>query len=174
MGMRCPTTEDTGTLSQTLNADFKGFIRLYLAKYNLEPELFDQVTSRTDNIELQGSNDCIQNTFMSSSWQHVNAQANKPSESAMGVNLYDHHLYLSFGGVTDDNPHAYLSHMCGLQRFREAAWWYGEAQALAFLGEWWLAAQCECAPSQSALATLTIMFLQGLAKASLIWTFTDR
>lgn len=54
--------------------------------------------------------------------------------------------YYSFGGVADATPDAYMRHICGLQRFREAAAYYGESQSLAFLGEWWLAAQCENAP----------------------------
>ncbi|KIY63331.1 glycoside hydrolase family 5 protein [Cylindrobasidium torrendii FP15055 ss-10] len=52
--------------------------------------------------------------FMDMSWQW-NSPAN-PADAAIGPALYDNHLYYGYGVATSEDPEAYLTHNCNLDR----------------------------------------------------------
>lgn len=92
--MRCPTTETTGTMASNLDSTTKKLMAKYWKKVGVKPRTYDKVTNASSRRTLTGSNECIYNTFMSATWQWGDPTANLPSESAQGINFYDHHLYV--------------------------------------------------------------------------------
>ncbi|KAF8631314.1 hypothetical protein AX15_002460 [Amanita polypyramis BW_CC] len=76
--------------------------------------------------------------FMDVHWQ-FNRPSN-PAKAAIGPQLYDNHLYFSFGNVTKPDPKSYLKSMCNLNRVsRDAA--VGNRPLI--FGEWSLATEFE-------------------------------
>ncbi|KAJ6581031.1 glycoside hydrolase family 5 protein [Mycena capillaripes] len=75
-------------------------------------------------------------SFMDINWQ-FNDPAN-PSDAAIGPQVYDNHLYYSFGGVADSNPDAYLTSICNLQRIQNDA---ALGNSPLLFGEWGLPTQ---------------------------------
>ncbi|KAL5492617.1 hypothetical protein ACEPAI_4064 [Sanghuangporus weigelae] len=76
--------------------------------------------------------------FMDIGWQYNNPS--NPAKAAQGPQLYDNHLYYSFGGVADANEEAYLSSICNLQRVQDDA---SQGNTPLAFGEWSLATQFE-------------------------------
>ncbi|KAL1718108.1 glycoside hydrolase superfamily [Schizophyllum commune] len=61
-----------------------------------------------------------------------------PAEAADGPQVYDNHLYYSFGGVADANEEAYMHSICSLQRVPDDA---ALGNSPLVFGEWGLPAQ---------------------------------
>lgn len=84
-------------------------------------------------------NDPLYTNFMDIGWQHNNPA--NPADAAIGPQIYDSHLYYSFGGVTDATEDAYLRHICNLdQRIANNA---GLGNKPLYFGEWALSTQFE-------------------------------
>ncbi|OCB87636.1 glycoside hydrolase family 5 protein [Sanghuangporus baumii] len=83
--------------------------------------------------------------FMDINWQ-FNDPSN-PADAARGPQVYDNHLYYSFGGVADANEEAYLTSICNLQRVQADS--ALQNSPLVF-GEWSLATEFD--PSDQFLA----------------------
>ncbi|KEP49177.1 glycoside hydrolase family 5 protein [Rhizoctonia solani 123E] len=77
---------------------------------------------------------CLMTTFMSKDWQYNNPP--NPADAANGPQLYDAHLYFSFGGVADPNAESYMRTICNTDRVTKA---YGENNNPLVFGEWSLA-----------------------------------
>ncbi|KIL57356.1 glycoside hydrolase family 5 protein [Amanita muscaria Koide BX008] len=80
----------------------------------------------------------LNTAFMDVNWQYNNPS--NPADAAIGPQIYDNHLYYSFGGVADANPTAYLKSMCNLQRVQTDA---AMRNSPLVFGEWSLATQFE-------------------------------
>ncbi|KAI4525095.1 glycoside hydrolase [Schizophyllum commune Loenen D] len=74
--------------------------------------------------------------LMDSSWQHFTGP--NPAEAADGPQVYDNHLYYSFGGVADANEEAYMHSICNLQRVPDDA---ALGNSPLVFGEWGLPTQ---------------------------------
>jgi len=74
--------------------------------------------------------------FMDVGWQYNNPS--NPASAASGPQVYDNHLYYSFGGVADSNPEAYMASICNLQRVQNDA---AQGNSPLIFGEWSLATQ---------------------------------
>ncbi|KAG5640502.1 hypothetical protein DXG03_008285 [Asterophora parasitica] len=74
--------------------------------------------------------------FMDINWQYNNPA--NPADAALGPQIYDNHLYYSFGGVADPNENAYLTHICNLDRIEKDA---SLGNAPLYFGEWALPTQ---------------------------------
>lgn len=74
--------------------------------------------------------------FMDIGWQYNNPS--NPADAAIGPQIYDNHLYYSFGGVADANEGAYLTSICNLKRIQTDA---ALGNSPLFFGEWSLATQ---------------------------------
>ncbi|PFH50219.1 glycoside hydrolase family 5 protein [Amanita thiersii Skay4041] len=74
--------------------------------------------------------------FMDINWQHNNPS--NPANAAIGPQIYDNHLYYSFGGVADPNEDAYLTSICNLNRVEADA---ALGNNPLFFGEWGLPTQ---------------------------------
>jgi len=75
-------------------------------------------------------------TFMDINWQQNNPP--NPADAALGPQIYDNHLYYSFGGVADPNENAYLTSICNLNRIQADADLQNDP---LFFGEWGLPTQ---------------------------------
>ncbi|GLB41592.1 putative glycosyl hydrolase 5 (cellulase A) family protein [Lyophyllum shimeji] len=75
-------------------------------------------------------------TFMDIHWQHNDPP--NPADAAIGPQIYENHIYYSFGGVADANPTAYLVHNCNLDRIQRDA---VRGNSPLLFGEWSLATQ---------------------------------
>ncbi|RDB18518.1 Glucan endo-1,6-beta-glucosidase B [Hypsizygus marmoreus] len=80
--------------------------------------------------------------FMDINWQHNNPA--NPADAAIGPQIYDNHLYYSFGGVADPNENAYLTHICNLDRIEQDA---ALGNGPLFFGEWGLPTQFQASDS---------------------------
>ncbi|KAG5653998.1 hypothetical protein H0H81_008580 [Sphagnurus paluster] len=74
--------------------------------------------------------------FMDINWQY-NKPAN-PADAALGPQIYDNHLYYSYGGVADANENAYLTSICNLKRIETDA---ALRNSPLYFGEWALPTQ---------------------------------
>jgi hypothetical protein len=88
--------------------------------------------------------DLLYTNFMDINWQYGNPS--NPADAAIGPQIYDNHLYYSFGGVADPNETAYLQHICNLDRIEADA---ALGNTPLFFGEWALSTQFS--PSDSFL-----------------------
>ncbi|CAE6490971.1 unnamed protein product [Rhizoctonia solani] len=77
---------------------------------------------------------CLMTTFMNKDWQYNNPP--NPADAANGPQLYDAHLYFSFGGVADPNPDSYMRTICNTDRVQKA---YSDNNNPLVFGEWSLA-----------------------------------
>ncbi|KAJ1302965.1 hypothetical protein OPQ81_003257 [Rhizoctonia solani] len=77
---------------------------------------------------------CLMTSFMNKDWQYNNPP--NPADAANGPQLYDAHLYFSFGGVADPNAESYMRTICNTDRVRNA---YSEGNNPLVFGEWSLA-----------------------------------
>ncbi|KAG8678470.1 hypothetical protein FRC09_019812 [Ceratobasidium sp. 395] len=75
---------------------------------------------------------------MNKDWQHNNPA--NPADAAIGPQLYDAHLYFSFGGVADPNPESYMRVICNTDRVTKAT---AEGNRPLVFGEWSLATNFE-------------------------------
>ncbi|KAF6753558.1 glycoside hydrolase family 5 protein [Ephemerocybe angulata] len=64
-------------------------------------------------------------------WQNNNPP--NPADAKIGPQIYDNHLYYSFGWVADANEEAYLKHVCNLDRIEKDA---ALGNSPLFFGEW--------------------------------------
>ncbi|CUA70583.1 Glucan endo-1,6-beta-glucosidase B [Rhizoctonia solani] len=77
---------------------------------------------------------CLMTTFQNKDWQYNNPP--NPADAAIGPQLYDAHLYFSFGGVADPNAESYMKVICNTDRVAKAT--EANNSPLVF-GEWSLA-----------------------------------
>lgn len=75
-------------------------------------------------------------SFMDINWQNSNPA--NPSAAQSGPQVYDNHLYYSFGGVADANEQAYMKSICNLQRVQADA---ALGNSPLVFGEWALTTQ---------------------------------
>ncbi|KAK0202423.1 glycoside hydrolase family 5 protein [Desarmillaria ectypa] len=75
-------------------------------------------------------------TFMDVNWQY-NSPPN-PSDAQMGPQVYDNHLYYSFGGVANATEQAYMESICNLHRVEDDA---ALGNSPLIFGEWSLPTQ---------------------------------
>ncbi|KAK0489330.1 glycoside hydrolase family 5 protein [Armillaria novae-zelandiae] len=75
-------------------------------------------------------------SFMDINWQNSNPA--NPSAAQSGPQVYDNHLYYSFGGVADANEQAYMTSICNLQRVQADA---DLGNSPLVFGEWALTTQ---------------------------------
>ncbi|CAE6429665.1 unnamed protein product [Rhizoctonia solani] len=88
----------------------------------------------TTTLNKGASRTCLMTTFMNKDWQYNNPP--NPADAAIGPQLYDAHLYFSFGGVADPNADAYMRIICNTDRVKKAV--EANNSPLVF-GEWSLA-----------------------------------
>ncbi|KAF5379499.1 hypothetical protein D9615_006486 [Tricholomella constricta] len=88
------------------------------------------------NFSIQSQADPLITNFMDINWQHNNPA--NPADAALGPQIYDNHLYYSFGGVADPNEDAYLTHSCNLDRIEADA---ALGNSPLYFGEWALPTQ---------------------------------
>ncbi|KAH7339142.1 glycoside hydrolase superfamily [Rhizoctonia solani] len=72
--------------------------------------------------------------FMNKDWQFNNPP--NPADAANGPQLYDAHLYFSFGGVAEPNADSYMRTICNTDRVQKA---YEQNNNPLVFGEWSLA-----------------------------------
>ncbi|EKM81573.1 hypothetical protein AGABI1DRAFT_118685 [Agaricus bisporus var. burnettii JB137-S8] len=84
----------------------------------------------------------LSTNFMDINWQHNNPS--NPADAAIGPQVYDNHLYYSFGGVADANPQAYMESICNLDRVERDA---QLGNSPLFFGEWGLPTQFQATDS---------------------------
>ncbi|KEP51496.1 glycoside hydrolase family 5 protein [Rhizoctonia solani 123E] len=77
---------------------------------------------------------CLMTSFQNKDWQYNNPP--NPADAAIGPQLYDAHLYFSFGGVADANAESYMQVICNTDRVTKAR--EANNSPLVF-GEWSLA-----------------------------------
>ncbi|KAF8601196.1 glycoside hydrolase [Ceratobasidium sp. AG-I] len=77
---------------------------------------------------------CLSTSFMNKDWQWNNPA--NPADAAIGPQLYDAHLYFSFGGVADPNAQSYMEVICNTDRVTNA---YAQGNNPLVFGEWSLA-----------------------------------
>ncbi|CAE7062410.1 unnamed protein product, partial [Rhizoctonia solani] len=77
---------------------------------------------------------CLMTSFQNRDWQYNNPP--NPADAAIGPQLYDAHLYFSFGGVADPNAESYMQVICNTDRVKKAV--EANNSPLVF-GEWSLA-----------------------------------
>ncbi|KAF8637489.1 hypothetical protein AX17_002793 [Amanita inopinata Kibby_2008] len=82
------------------------------------------------------SKELLTANFMDINWQYNNPS--NPAAAAIGPQIYDNHLYYSFGGVASPNPRAYLTSICNLSRVATDA---SLGNSPLFFGEWALTTQ---------------------------------
>ncbi|KAG5641299.1 hypothetical protein DXG03_005563 [Asterophora parasitica] len=82
------------------------------------------------NFNVQSFDPLITN-FMDVTWQYNNPA--NAADAARGPQIYDNHLYYSFGGVADPNENAYLTHVCNLDRVAQAG---RNRNVPLYFGEW--------------------------------------
>ena len=78
--------------------------------------------------------ECLMTSFMNKGWQYNNPP--NPADAAIGPQLYDAHLYFSFGGVADPNAESYMKVICNTDRVRVAT---EDGNRPLVFGEWSLA-----------------------------------
>ncbi|PBK99889.1 glycoside hydrolase family 5 protein [Armillaria gallica] len=78
----------------------------------------------------------LHTSFMDINWQYSNPA--NPSAAQSGPQVYDNHLYYSFGGVADANEQAYMESICNLQRVEADA---ALGNSPLVFGEWALTTQ---------------------------------
>ncbi|KAH0583081.1 hypothetical protein H2248_010968 [Termitomyces sp. 'cryptogamus'] len=81
-------------------------------------------------------NETLITNFMDINWQFNNPP--NPADAAIGHQIYDNHLYYSFGGVADATEDAYLRHNCNLDRIQNDA---ALGNSPLYFGEWALPTQ---------------------------------
>ncbi|KAJ1302963.1 hypothetical protein OPQ81_003255 [Rhizoctonia solani] len=77
---------------------------------------------------------CLMTTFQNMHWQYNNPP--NPADAANGPQLYDAHLYFSFGGVADPNAESYMKTICNTDRVANAK---AVGNSPLVFGEWSLA-----------------------------------
>ncbi|KAH7339141.1 glycoside hydrolase superfamily [Rhizoctonia solani] len=77
---------------------------------------------------------CLMTTFQNRDWQYNNPP--NPADAANGPQLYDAHLYFSFGGVADPNAESYMQVICNTDRVKNAV---AVGNSPLVFGEWSLA-----------------------------------
>ncbi|KAF8695642.1 Cellulase (glycosyl hydrolase family 5), partial [Rhizoctonia solani] len=77
---------------------------------------------------------CLMTSFQNMGWQYNNPP--NPADAAIGPQLYDAHLYFSFGGVADPNAESYMRVICNTDRVAKAV--EVDNSPIVF-GEWSLA-----------------------------------
>jgi len=137
LGLRCPTTDKTGSLIAFLPTATRALINSVLQGVKVSPACYKRLPSK--NPSQKGSNLCLTTAFQDATWQW-NPSTNNPSKAASGNALYDDHTYLSFGGVTSPDEKSYMTYICNYHRY-QANGAYGEPTKQMFTGEFWLAAQ---------------------------------
>ncbi|KAF8601197.1 glycoside hydrolase [Ceratobasidium sp. AG-I] len=85
-------------------------------------------------LTKRAQSQCLTTAFMNKDWQ-FNNPAN-PADAADGPQLYDSHLYFSFGGVADPNADSYMRVICNTDRVPTA---YAQKNNPLVFGEWSLA-----------------------------------
>ncbi|KAG6827783.1 hypothetical protein H0H92_010476 [Tricholoma furcatifolium] len=104
------------------------------------PILFDMAIElglTTDFFAFTGpKKDSLVTNFMDVNWQYNDPP--NPADAAIGPQIYDNHLYYSFGGVADATPEAYLENNCNLDRIQADA---ALGNSPLFFGEWALSTQ---------------------------------
>ncbi|KAF8075187.1 glycoside hydrolase family 5 protein [Lyophyllum atratum] len=88
------------------------------------------------SFSAHGKSEPLITNFMDINWQHNNPA--NPADAALGPQIYDNHLYYSFGGVADANEDAYLKHNCNLDRVESDA---ALGNTPLYFGEWALPTQ---------------------------------
>ncbi|KEP51497.1 glycoside hydrolase family 5 protein, partial [Rhizoctonia solani 123E] len=109
----------------------------------------------------------VMTAFPNRDWQYNNPP--NPADAAIGPQLYDAHLYFSFGGVADPNAESYLRSICNSDRVSQAA--KAKNTPLVF-GEWSLATNFNASAEflfKWADAQKTIY--AGQADGWIFWTF---
>ncbi|KAF9026313.1 hypothetical protein BDZ89DRAFT_38852 [Hymenopellis radicata] len=91
------------------------------------------IDSLTKSFQPQGSCSPLVTLFMDINWQYNNPP--NPHDAEMGPQLYDNHLYYSFGGVADANEEAYMKSICNLNRIQADA---ALGNSPLVFGEWGL------------------------------------
>ncbi|CAE6445319.1 unnamed protein product [Rhizoctonia solani] len=77
------------------------------------------------------SRKCLMTSFPNMHWQYNNPP--NPADAAIGPQLYDAHLYFSFGGVADPNPESYMQVICNTDRVKNAR---AVGNSPVVFGEW--------------------------------------
>ncbi|CAE6350666.1 unnamed protein product [Rhizoctonia solani] len=77
---------------------------------------------------------CLMTSFPNMHWQYNNPP--NPADAAIGPQLYDAHLYFSFGGVADPNAESYMQVICNTDRVKNAL---AVGNSPLVFGEWSLA-----------------------------------
>jgi len=97
--------------------------------------ILDPANSWEGSAERMVAEPLITN-FMDINWQYNNPA--NPADAAMGPQIYDNHLYYSFGGVADPTEDAYLASICNLDRIQKDA---ALGNSPLYFGEWGLSTQ---------------------------------
>ncbi|KAG9121348.1 hypothetical protein FRC07_002724 [Ceratobasidium sp. 392] len=85
-------------------------------------------------LNKSANRQCLVTSFMNKGWQRNNPV--NPADAAIGPQLYDAHLYFSFGGVADPNAESYMRVICNTDRVAKAT---AEGNRPLVFGEWSLA-----------------------------------
>ncbi|KAF8238160.1 glycoside hydrolase family 5 protein [Tricholoma matsutake] len=78
----------------------------------------------------------LTSSFMDINWQYNNPA--NPADAAIGPQIYDNHLYYSFGGVANATEYAYMQSICNLNRIAKDA---ALGNSPLVFGEWGLPTQ---------------------------------
>ncbi|PFH54352.1 glycoside hydrolase family 5 protein [Amanita thiersii Skay4041] len=79
----------------------------------------------------RSSKELLTTNFMDVNWQHNNPS--NPADAKIGPQIYDSHLYFSFGGVAAPNEDAYMRSICHLDRVEADA---ALGNSPLMIGEW--------------------------------------
>jgi len=104
--------------------------------------------------------------FMDISWQYNNPS--NPADAAKGPQVYDNHLYYSFGGVADANEEAYMTSICNLKRIQTDA---ALGNSPLWFGEWSLATQFNATDKFIKKWADAQKFVYGMDAGWIFWNF---
>ncbi|QRV95252.1 Cellulase (glycosyl hydrolase family 5 protein) [Ceratobasidium sp. AG-Ba] len=138
--------------------------------YSLERHLDEKRShhKRGLYIPLLGANrKCLSTSFMNKDWQYNNPP--NPADVAIGPQVYDAHLYFSFGGVADPNAQSYMQVICNTDRVSRAT---AENNRPMFFGEWSLATNFQVEGNfLSDWADAQKLIYAGQADGWIFWNF---
>ncbi|KAB5589175.1 Glucan endo-1,6-beta-glucosidase B [Ceratobasidium theobromae] len=110
---------------------------------------------------------CLMTSFMNKGWQYNNPP--NPADAAMGPQLYDAHLYFSFGGVAEANADSYMRTICNIDRVKTAT--TDNNRPLVF-GEWSLATNFDASEQfMHDWADAQRYIYAGQAEGWIFWSF---
>ncbi|EUC58893.1 glycoside hydrolase family 5 protein [Rhizoctonia solani AG-3 Rhs1AP] len=159
LGIKCPDVDYTKLFSNSSHSNALDLGFLKVANHVVDPVVDDALKAVavsvrdicrdlgikiSPNLRTIVRIECLLaclDRFPNKDWQYNNPP--NPADAAIGPQVYDAHLYFSFGGVADPNAESYMRVICNSDRVKSA--YEGNNKPLVF-GEWSLATNFGASP----------------------------